>query len=146
MNTRFDERTVQLALIASLLIGFLTISGSAQAADAAMNADQIKQLIIGNTISGSVGGSRYSIYYQANAKVSGVFHGSGMLADDDDGTWKIKDADKLCQEFSDTFNGEEHCYQWHKADGQRYLMRNVDSFRIDDLEVWKIEKGNPLGM
>ena len=145
MIARLTTMRALSGLFAGVLLGLgLGLSpgvGSAQESGAALSADQIKQLIVGNTVSGALRANPYSIYYQADGKVSAIFH-----TNDDDGSWKIKDGNKLCQEYSDLFNGEEHCYQWYKAAGQRYLMRNVDTYKIDDLGVWKIEKGNPLGM
>lgn len=145
MITRFNRHRVFYGLCAGLLLGFTGTAWSAQGDTGALSAAQIKSLIVGNTIRGAALATLYNIYYEPNGKVSAVFHGRKLLAEADDGTWKIKNGNTICQEFSHLFGGVERCYQWHKGDGQRYVMRNVDSFKIDDLPVWNIRKGNPLG-
>jgi len=132
-----------------LLLGISAGAWSTQNSDDTLSGKQIRQLIVGNTVRGAALASLYNIYYESDGKVSAVFHGRKLLADTDDGTWKIKNGNTLCQEFSYLFGGVERCYQWHKTEQrngeQRYVMHNVDAFRIDDLPVWNIRKGNPLG-
>jgi len=137
-----------LRLRFGLIVGFLlSLSSGAWAASTAMplDGDQLKQLIVGNTIRGAARASLFNIYYDANGQLSAVFHGRELLAETDSGTWKIKNGNTVCHEFSQFFDGVERCYQWYKTTGQRYVMHNVDVYRIDDLPVWNIRQGNPLG-
>ncbi len=145
MIARLTSMRSLLGLFASLLLGLSPGAWSAQDSDSALSAEQITQLIVGNTVRGAARATLFNIYYEADGKVSAVFNGRALNAETDDGTWKFKDGNTVCQEFSHLLGGVERCYQWYKAEGERYVMRNVDSYRVDNLSVWNILEGNPLG-
>jgi len=132
-------------LLVGLLLGLSPGAGSAQNSAAPLSVDEVQQLIVGNTVRGVVHARLFNIYYEAGGRVNISIQGRQSLSELDDGSWKIKDGNTLCQEFSDVFDGDERCYQWYKTGGQRYVMRNVDAFRVSDLTVWNIQQGNPLG-
>ena len=122
----------------AVMVGLLQATVVAQAQQ--LSGDEIKKLITSNTVKGPIGAQPYSFYYKPTGEVGGVIGGG----DDDSGTWKIKQGDVFCHMWTDFFDGEEHCYEWHK-DGKRYVMKNVDADRSRHIPVWSIEKGNPLG-
>lgn len=108
-----------------------------------MSGDEIKKLIVGNTIQGPLGRDMYDWYYKGDGQVTGVVG----AANDDSGTWFIKGSTVYCNEWDQYFDGVQHCYQWYKQERKgEYLMRNVDADRSGDLEVWKVIHGNPYDM
>ncbi len=133
-----------LGLVASAMLGMTGATGAAPIQGPALDNGQIKDLIVGNTARGVALAKLFNIYYEANGKVSAIFQG-GKLSESDNGTWTIKNGNTVCHDFSHLFGGVERCYQWHKADGQRYVMRNVDTYKVDDLTVWNVNPGNPVG-
>lgn len=109
----------------------------------ALPGDEIKKLIVGNTVQGPLGRELYDWYYQADGQVTGVVG----AADDDSGTWSIKDSKTYCHEWDQYFDGVRRCYEWYEQERKgQYLLRNVDADRSGDLEVWKIRSGNPFNM
>lgn len=109
----------------------------------AISGDEIKKLIVGNTLQGPMGRELYDWYYQADGQVTGV-----VGTDDDSGTWQIKDSNVYCHKWDQYFDGVQRCYQWYKEQERegRYLLKNVDADRIGNIEVWKIRPGNPFKM
>lgn len=109
----------------------------------ALDEAEIKKLIVGNTLQGPMGSELYDWYYQADGAVTGVIGPS----DDDSGTWLIKDSTIFCQRWDQYFDGVQHCYEWYKEERSgRYMMKNVDSDRGENINVWKVREGNPFNM
>jgi len=106
-----------------------------------LSGDEIKTLIIGNTVDGAIGAQSFSYYYKSSVSVSGTI---GMNGDDDSGTWNIKDNDIYCNEWDSFFDGVQRCYKWYKTE-RGYILENVDAFRTQPLVIFGIKKGNPLG-
>ena len=106
-----------------------------------LTVDQIRALITGNTVTGPVGARPYAFSYTAAGEVYGDI---GVSLDS--GTWRIRDGDVYCHEWTEHFGGEERCYRWYpqpdraKSKG-RYRLRNVDAFRARDMWVWQIKPG-----
>ena len=108
-----------------------------------LTGDEVRKLIVGNTVQGPMGREPYDWYYQADGQVTGVIG----AADDDSGTWLIKGSNVYCHEWDQYFDGVQHCYEWYKENlTGHYLMRNVDADRTSDIEVWKVRQGNPFDM
>ena len=144
MRVKSTYSRTLLGLVASAMLGMAGAAWSAEIEGPALDNSQIKDLIVGNTARGVALAKLFNIYYEPNGKVSALFQG-GRLSESDDGTWTIKNGNTVCHEFSQLFGGVERCYQWHKADGERYVMRNVDTYKVDDLTVWNVIPGNPVG-
>jgi hypothetical protein len=110
----------------------------------ALSGDEIKKLIVGNTLQGPLGRELYDWYYRADGQVTGVVGGT----DDDSGTWQIKDKNVYCHEWDQYFDGVQRCYQWYKEEARegRYMLKNVDADRSGNIEVWIIRPGNPFKM
>lgn len=109
----------------------------------ALDEAEIRKLIVGNTLQGPIGTELYDWYYKSDGAVTGVIGAS----DDDSGTWFIKDSTVFCQEWDQYFDGVRHCYEWYKQERPgRYLMKNVDSDRSENIDVWKVREGNPFNM
>ena len=114
-------------------------SGESQMQGPPLSGEEIRKLIVGNTVKGPIGAQPYSFYYFPDGKVSGVIGDD----DDDSGTWQIKNGDVFCFTWIDFFDGTQECYQWYR-DGSRYTMVSVEADRSSDIPVWSIEQGNPL--
>ena len=108
---------------------------------APLSGDEIKTLIIGNTVDGAIGAQSFTYYYKSSVSVSGTI---GMNGDDDDGTWNIKNNDIYCNEWNSFFDGVQRCYKWYKTE-RGYILENVDAFRTQPLVIYGIKEGNPLG-
>jgi len=98
--------------------------------------ERIRELIVGNTLTGPYYGSPYDFSYTADGNIYGST-GNGT----DNGRWRIRDDDVYCHEWSTLFDGTERCYQWYAGDGGRYRLENVDAFRVYDFNVWRIRPG-----
>ena len=134
------------AWTALTLIGLLAGCGSLsgpKAVGPALTGDEIKKVIVGNTIQGPSGREMYDWYYAADGAVTGVVGASN----DDSGTWLIRDKDVYCHTWDQYFDGVQRCYNWYKANTSgHYIMKNVDADRGENMEVWEVIKGNPYNM
>ena len=108
-----------------------------------MTGEEIRKLIVGNTLQGPVGAQMYDWYYKRDGTMTGV-----IGADDDgDGTWLIKESNVFCQTWTQYFDGEQLCYEFYRLqESGKYLLKNVDADRSSDIEVWKLLIGNPFHM
>ena len=120
-----------LAVLVTLGI-VLPVTGS----EGPLSGDQVRSLIVGNTVIGPVRGELYDFSYAANGDVIGAAGGTT-----DGGTWRIRDSNVYCHEWSTYFGGNERCYQWYDTGQGRYTLKNVDRFKIIDLDVWRIRPG-----
>ena len=142
MSTRI-ERVNLLVTLSLIAVIASCASMQAKTVGSALTDAEITKLIVGNTIQGPLGREMYDWYYQSNGQVTGVVG----AADDDSGTWEIKDSVVYCHEWDQYFDGVRHCYEWYKLEREgEYLMRNVDADRAGDIEVWKVIQGNPYDM
>ena len=127
--------------LAALLIGCAGLGD--KTVGPPLTGDEIKKLISGNTVQGPMGREMYDWYYQSDGAVTGVIG----AADNDSGTWKIKDENVYCHTWDQYFDGVEECYLWFKQERSgRYLMRSVESDTSGDIPVWGIVEGNPYNM
>ena len=80
-----------------VLVIALGLAGLARAGPAMLTADQIKETIVGNTMSGvSKGGVEWAEYYLPNGLIAGSWGG-----DKYQGNWSMKD-DMMCFDYSGT--------------------------------------------
>lgn len=106
-----------------------------------LSGDEIRTLVVGNTVRGPWRARPYAWSFTTDGRIFGDV-GANTVS----GTWRISDDGIYCHEFTDFLEGVERCYQWYampdysKGKG-RYVMKNVDAFRIRDLHVWQIEPG-----
>ena len=132
-----------IVLAAMVVLSGCGSLGSPKAVGPAFTGDEIKKVIVGNTIQGPAGTVLYDWYYAADGKVTGVVGES----DDDSGTWLIKNDKIYCHTWDEYFDGVQHCYEWYKANTSgHYIMKNVDTDRGADIEVWEVIQGNPYNM
>lgn len=108
----------------------------ASAVEGPLSGDQVRALITGNTAIGPVRGRLYDFSFLASGEVIGSAGGNT-----DGGTWRIRDGNVYCHEWSTFFGGDERCYQWYDTGQGRYTLKNVDAFKILDLDVWRIRPG-----
>lgn len=104
----------------------------------ALNGDEIRSLITGNTLEGSYLADRLVMVFYAD----GVVRGSMGLTGSDSGTWEI-DGNSYCNEWDRYFGGDHRCYQWHRQ-GDGFILENVDSFKTQPIRG-RIVKGKPKG-
>ena len=120
----------------AFLGSILTAQAGGTAISGPLRGEQIRALISGNTVSGPIYAKPYDFSYMAEGRVYGDIDSSTG-----NGVWRIRDGDRYCHEWSNFFAGVERCYQWYDVGNGRYRMVNVDSFRIRNIEVWRIKPG-----
>lgn len=126
-----------------VLIGGCGSLGGPKIVGPAFSGDEIRKLIVGNTLQGPAGTEMYDWYYQGDGAVTGVIGASN----DDSGTWLIKDGNVYCHTWDQYFDGVQHCYELYKvARSGEYIMKNVDVDRSENIEIWKVILGNPYNM
>ena len=101
-----------------------------------LDEQRIRELIVGNTVVGPLDRQLYDFSYADDGTVLGS---AGPTTDS--GTWRIRDGNVFCHEWATYFGGDERCYQWYDVGEGRYLLKNVDTFRIPNLPVWRIVPG-----
>jgi hypothetical protein len=128
MHPGSSARIALVALSLAATAGF--------AADTPMTGEQVRALLVGNTVSGPWYAEPYDFSYTREGRVYGT-----IGANTGNGTWRIRDGDRYCHEWSEFFEATEKCYQWHDLGGGRYRMVNVDAYRDRDIDVWRIRPG-----
>lgn len=113
------------------------IGGSAPSRDA-LSGDEVRALITGNTLQGSILTERLVMVFYAD----GVVRGQMGLSGSDSGTWEIV-GDKYCNEWVTYFEGVPRCYRWIPQ-GDGYLLDNVDAFKVHPIKG-RIIDGKPKG-
>lgn len=117
-------------------VAALGLSLPLSAAEGPLSGDQIRSLIVGNTVVGPVHGKLYDLSFLASGEAIGDTAGNT-----DAGTWRIRDGNVYCHEWSTFFGGYERCYRWYDSGEGRYTLKNVDAFRVRDFNVWRIRPG-----
>jgi len=123
--------TVALAML-------LGIFSQQSPAEETLSGDQVRALIVGNTLQGSFMANPLTMVFYPD----GTVYGSIGMTGSDSGTWEIED-DTYCNEWVTYFSGVRRCYQW-VSDGDGYVLKNVDKYRARDIQG-RIEKGKPKG-
>lgn len=132
-------------ILSFALITLLSACGSmgVKIVGPALTNAEVKKLIEGNTVQGPLGTAMYDWYYQADGSVTGVVG----VSDDDSGKWSMQGSNTYCHRWDEYFEGVQHCYEWYKQERSgRYVMKNVDADRGENIEVWAIVEGNPYNM
>jgi hypothetical protein len=124
--------------LAVALAMFLGVFSQQSQAQEALSGDQVRALITDNTLQGSFMANPLTMVFYPD----GVVRGSIGMTGSDDGTWEIE-GDNYCNEWVTYFSGVRRCYQWIRQ-GDGYLLKNVDSFRVRNIQG-RIEKGKPKG-
>jgi hypothetical protein len=124
-----------LTLAAALLLGSC---GYQSVAHEALSGDQIRTLITGNTLQGSILTERLVMVFYAD----GVVRGQMGLTGSDSGTWEIE-GDNYCNEWVTYFEGVRRCYRWIPQ-GDGYLLDNVDVYKVHPIKG-RIIEGKPKG-
>jgi hypothetical protein len=124
----------RLRCLAALIVFGITLPVTA--AQGPLSGDQVRALIVGNTVVGPLRGSLYDFSYAEDGNVVGAAGGNT-----DAGTWRIRDGNVYCHEWSTFFGGYERCYQWYDTGKGRFRLKNVDTFKVIDLYVWRIRPG-----
>ena len=128
--------------LAALMSGCASLGGP-KIVGPAFTGDEIKKLIVGNTLQGPAGTQMYDWYYQGDGAITGVVGPSN----DDSGTWIIKDKNVYCHTWDQYFDGVQHCYEFYKLERSgQYIMKNVDADRSGNIEIWEVIQGNPYNM
>ena len=131
-----------LVSLVSLMSGCGSMGGP-KIVGPAFTGDEIRKLIVGNTLQGPAGTEMYDWYYQGDGAVTGVVGAS----DDDSGTWLIKNGNVYCHDWDQYFDGVQHCYEFYKLERSgQYIMKNVDTDRSGNIEIWEVIQGNPYNM
>ena len=122
--------------VLAALVSSLLLCVAARAQEQALSGEEIRALIVGNTVTGPIGGRQYDFSYQPDGNVYGT-----IGVDVDSGTWEISDDGVYCHEWFEHFDATRRCYRWVHAPRDRYRMVNIDAFRVTDVPVWRIRKG-----
>jgi hypothetical protein len=129
-------------LLVTLVAGCGSLGGP-KIVGSAFTGDEIRKLIVGNTLQGPAGTQMYDWYYAGDGAVTGVIGASN----DHSGTWLIKDGNVYCHRWDQYFDGVQHCYEFYKVERSgEYIMKNVDVDHGENIEIWKLIQGNPYNM
>lgn len=134
-RTRSIGRTSLLTLAGVVLLGACSHQGVSQEA---LSGDQIRTLITGNTLQGSILTERLVMVFYAD----GVVRGQKGLTGSDSGTWEI-DGDKYCNEWFTYFKGIRRCYRWIPQ-GDGYVLDSADEYKVHPIRG-RIVEGKPKG-
>ena len=138
---RWPGLALAVSLVA-LLAGCKALKGP-EIVGSAFTGDEIRKVIVGNTLQGPYGTEMFDYYYAADGAVTGVVG----AANDDSGTWLIKDDNVICQDWDQFYGATQHCYEFYKSSRSgQYIMKNVDAYRVEDIEIWEVIQGNPYNM
>jgi len=124
-----------LAAAVVVLVGMFSDQSLAQQA---LTGDQIRTLIVGNTLQGSFLTNPLTMVFYPD----GVVRGAIGLTGSDSGDWQIE-GDTYCNEWVTYFSGVRRCYRWIPQ-GDGYLLENVDTFKVRNIQG-HIVKGMPKG-
>lgn len=105
-----------------------------------LDADQIKQVFVGNTFIGTSGrtGNTFEGVYKKDGTVR-VVNSSGRK---DSGTWRTTKDNTLCTKYAWLRGGTEVCRRYYKVGDE------IQSVRLDGTPSsrFKMIKGNPKGL
>ena len=122
--------------IAGSLFSGLLYAASICASEGPMSGQEIRDLIVGNTVIGPINARQYDFSYRPDGGVYGDIGTSG-----DRGNYTISDDGIYCHEWFRHFDATRRCYQWFRAKQGRYVLRNIDTFRVRNIDVWRITPG-----
>jgi hypothetical protein len=123
-------------VLALAAFALLLLAAAPARAGGALTGQQIRALISGNTLFGADGTRPIEFSYTPEGRVYGT-----IGSETGNGSWRIRDGDRYCHEWSEFFDATERCYQWHVLNGGRYRMVNVDAYRVFGIDVWRIRPG-----
>jgi hypothetical protein len=117
-----------------LLCCLLTLSGAVHA-DAQMNAQQLKSLISGNSVSGFADalGKSYTAFYSPDGVLIQALEGKMKRK----GNWKITDDGQFCTAFPEE---KEKCTHIYSRDNGEYQRVKDDGMATNTMK--KFYKGN----
>ncbi len=137
MNTRRRPLAHGVAAALFLIAYCLIDAAPIRAQDTALSGQEIRELIVGNTLIGPINARQYDFSYEPDGNVYG-----DIGVSTDRGTWEISDDGVYCHEWTLHFDSTRRCYKWFRAKRQgRYVMKNIDKFRVRDIDVWRIKPG-----
>ena len=120
------------------LLALLSAAPLAGAAQEAVGGEELRKLIVGNTLQGSYTTQPLTMVFYED----GLLRGSIGLTGSDSGTWEIE-GNTYCNEWIVYFNGVRKCYIWVPK-GNGYQLQSVDAFKGYPIQG-KIEQGKPKG-
>ncbi len=136
--TGFTHRIGLMATLASALL-FSGCSGSSpvERGDAPLNAEEMKTVLVGNSIVGDNWDGPYTVYFPAYGEMRGLRASHYK----DVGTWRA-DEDAICATWDNWWGGVERCWGVY-LDGNTVSWQRPDS---DAPEQAKVVEGNPYGL
>ena len=131
------------SVLLAVLLGGCGMFGPPKTVGPALTGEQIKELLVGNTIQGPLSIYVYDWYYTQDGKV----RGDVGLMDKDSGTWLVKGTGTYCHQWMKFFHGAQRCYEWYKLEqSSHYLMESLEPAIYEDIEVSEIIEGNPYNL
>ena len=136
--TGFTHRIGLMATLASALL-FSGCSGSspAELGDAPLSAEEMKTVLVGNSIVGDNWDGPYTVYFPAYGEMRGLRASHYK----DSGTWRADD-DAICATWENWWGGVERCWGIY-LDGSTVSWLRPES---DAPEQAEIVEGNPYGL
>jgi hypothetical protein len=136
--TGFTHRIGLMAILASALL-FSGCSGSSPIArgDAPLTAEEMKTVLLGNSIVGDNWDGPYTVYFPAYGEMRGLRAAHYK----DVGTWRADD-DTICATWDNWWGGVERCWGIY-LDGNTVSWLRPAS---DAPEQAKVVEGNPYGL
>ncbi len=136
--TGFTHRIGLTASVAfALILSGCGGSGPIDSGEAPLNADDMKTVLVGNSIVGDNWDGPYAVYFP----VYGEMRGLRASHYKDIGTWRA-DEDAICATWDNWWGAVERCFGIY-LDGDTVSWVRPDS---DEPEQAKIVEGNPYGL
>ena len=140
MRMRIDLARLVATLAAVLLLTSCAPTQAREPSGEPLDEEAVRELLVGNTLTGSYGAERYTFFFESDGKVYGEL---GMFRGADSASWTFKDG-RYCHWWAEYFGGIERCYRWYRTGPDTYLLKNADAYRWHDIEG-RIVPGKPRG-
>ncbi len=133
--------THRLGLITSLACALILAgcggSSAIGSGDAPLNAEEMKTVLVGNSIVGDNWDGPYTVYFPVYGEIRGLRASHYK----DIGTWQAEE-DAICATWDNWWGGVERCWGIY-LDGDTVSWLRPDS---DTPEQAKVVEGNPYGL
>ncbi len=134
---RIATKAALAALAGALMVAGCGSSGPIESGEAPLNAEEMKTVLVGNSIVGDNWDGPYTVYFP----VYGEMRGLRASHYKDIGTWRAEE-DSICGTWDNWWGSVERCWGIY-LDGDSVSWLRPDS---DTPEQAKVVEGNPYGL
>jgi hypothetical protein len=137
MTGYLHRAALVVGLAGALAVSGCSSSGSVKNEGAPLNAEEIKTVLVGNSVVGENWDGPFTVYFPIYGIMRGVRAGHYK----DMGTWRTE-ADSICGTWENWWGSMERCWGI-SLDGETVSWLRPDS---DTSEKAKLVEGNPYGL